>query len=186
MPYPFGAIDGPHAHGIAFSSPSSETPASLRTIFREIDRDILQTQDKKEFKAKFPTNNLGCWAKQGILLLNSCLTVRAGLPGSHKSLGWNWFLGSIIERLIPTASIFVTWGKEARDLLALTSFSRSYDPNKQLYLDAGHPATGAKGKDTFSGCNHFSKINRWLLSRNLEPIKWTTDVKKEEVSTSSS
>lgn len=160
-----------HAHGLAFSSLQKETPFSLQLIFREVDRDVVRTNNYEEFKQAFPTNNLTPWTKQGVLLLNTVLTVRAGEPNSHVLLGWEIFTKYCLELLYETTEpkVFVAWGAEAQKLM--NKVSSVVNPN-HLYLEAGHPAAAAHGKDRFSGCNHFSKTNRFLLDHNLSEINW--------------
>lgn len=176
-PYPFpDSKKNPHAHGLAFSSVSIETPASLRTILREVDRDVVKTDTKKQFNEAFVNNDLSLWAKQGVLLLNTALTVRAGDPGSHKEL-WQGLMKDVLKLLYESEErkVFVLWGKEARDIF-WTVFSDDPDrlrPMRHSILIAGHPATASKGRDLFSGCNHFSKINLQLERWGDKPIKWT-------------
>lgn len=143
-------------------------PASLRVILRELDRDLIRTRNKEEFQRYFPNSNLLPWAQQGVFLLNACLTVRAEAPNSHSKFGWQKFTGRAIELLMEKENIvFATWGKDAQTLL--TSFTKK---SSHLYLEAGHPASGSHGKDTYSGCSHFSRINQYLTTHNLEPINW--------------
>lgn len=169
-PYPFGN----HAHGLAFSSQQQDTPASLKVILREVDRDIVKTKTLEEFKKAFPTNDLTNWAKQGVLLLNTSLTVRAGEPLSHNHIEWNKFVTKVLQLLWLDKSpkVFVLWGKEAQNTLKNVITDET---NHHKILTAGHPATASKGKDKFSGCNHFSKINYWFWRQNLPEINWTTN-----------
>jgi len=168
-PYPFGN----HADGLAFSSREKETPFSLRMILREVDRDVVRTKDYSEFKAAFPTNNLSNWAKQGVLLLNTVLTVRAGEVGSHASIGWKEFTSSVIRYLHQqdNPTCFIGWGTEAQKLIHDVFTNAAYSYPHQGFV-AGHPASGAHGKDKFSGNRHFSKINDWLMKNNMEEINW--------------
>lgn len=166
-PYPFGN----HAHGLAFSSNQKDTPSSLRTIFKEIDRDLLHTQNYEEYSKAFPTNNLSGWAKQGVFLLNTHLTVRAEQANSHSKLGWDIFTKAVLELLCKDTNfkVFLIWGKEAMKQLV----SSDIPPFHHKILAAGHPASGAHGKDLFSGCGHFFMTNYLLTKNNLEPINWT-------------
>jgi uracil-DNA glycosylase len=166
-PYPFGN----HAHGLAFSSLQRETPASLRVIFREVDREIFKTYTHEEFKRIFPVNNLTAWAKQGVFLLNTTLTVRAEVPNSHNHLGWDKFTRKVLELLAadPRFKVFLVWGKDAGN--QLVGLENACDNHK--ILTTGHPASGSHGKDLFSGCGHFFMTNYLLKKNNLEPINWS-------------
>jgi len=165
-PYP-----NDHAHGLSFSSQKKETPPSLRVILREIDRSIWKTTTKEEYLQKVSSNNLTCWAKQGVLLLNSILTVRAGVPGSHDNIGWQKFTSKALETLWNDASpkVFVLWGHYAQ--LVFDSILK-IDERNHVVLVAGHPATAAHGNDLFSGNNHFLKINKFLGNIGQDQINW--------------
>ncbi len=168
-PYPFGN----HADGLAFSSKESETPYSLKMVFREIDRDVVKTKNYQEYKRAFPINDLYPWANQGVFLLNTVLTVRAGEVGSHAKLGWQQFTTNVLKKLHAddTPKVFLAWGSEAnKTLQAIWDIERPH----QGY-GAGHPASGAHGKDKFSGCSFASKTNIWLSKRGLEEINWRLD-----------
>lgn len=164
-PYPFGSNT---ADGLAFSTGNEETPASLRYILREVDRDVIKTTTYEEYKQAFPTNKLDTWAKQGVFLLNTSLTVRAGLPQSHNHLGWDEFIRTVLIKLSldDRPKVFVGWGSEAQKVLSYVN------TDKHLHLYSGHPASGTHGKDKFSGCNHFSKINYYFYRKGLPEINW--------------
>jgi uracil-DNA glycosylase len=169
-PYPFGY----HADGLAFSSSQEDTPASLRFILREVDRDVIKTTNQEEYKQAFPTNKLDSWAKQGVLLLNPSLTVQAGQPGSHDWIGWHQFTGKILQLILKksTPVVFTAWGKAAETAFQ-TACLKVDEPgfDHPVFL-SGHPASGAHGKDKFSGCNHFSKINYYFYRKGLPEINW--------------
>lgn len=172
-PYP-----SQHAHGLAFSSMQNDTPYSLQIILREVDRDIVRTKNYKEFKEAFPTNNLTKWVQQGVFLLNVNLTVRAGIPMSHNNLGWQEFTTKVLELIIAdtTPKVFVTLGSEAaKTLIPIVSRAVVDESNNHYILEVGHPASGAHGKDKYSGCNMFSKINRYFNLKNLPGINWRLD-----------
>lgn len=166
-PYPYGN----HADGIAFSSKQSITPASLQIILRELDRDLIKTIDYKQFKEAFPNNDLRPWLSEGVFPLNSCLTVRAGVPNSHQGLGWTRFTEKVLELLWENEKpkVFIAWGEEAKKILS--NITGKSEVN-HMVLEAGHPATAAHGKDLFSGCNHFSKVNRYFEKIGETPINW--------------
>lgn len=165
-PYPFGG----HADGLAFSSKESETPFSLKMVLREVDRDVVKTKNYQEFKRAFPTNDLSSWANQGVFLLNTVLTVRAGEVGSHGKLGWQQFTTHVLQLLYddPTPKVFLAWGSEAVKILAPLFEVRTVHEG----FIAGHPASGAHSKDKFSGCSFASKTNIWLTKRGIEEINW--------------
>jgi len=167
-PYPYGN----HAHGLAFSTLQKEIPFSLRMIYREVDRDVVRTSNQEEFLKAFPNGDLTPWAKKGIFLINTCLTVRSGTPTSHKGLGWEEFTNEVLRILWKddNPKVFMLWGKSAQDSL-LTALG-GIPEYKHMILEAGHPASGSHGVDKYSGCNHFSKANRWFQQNNLEPINW--------------
>lgn len=148
------------AHGLCFSVRKGvKKPPSLKNMFKELASDL---------NIKEPSH--GCltdWAKQGVLLLNTVLTVREGEPNSHKNLGWTIFTDKIIsllnEREEPV--IFVLWGKNAIDKLPLITNTQHY------VLTAPHPSPLSASRGYF-GCKHYSKINEILNSIGKEPIDW--------------
>ena len=148
------------AHGLCFSVQKGVIkPPSLKNMFKELESDL---------NIKAPSH--GCltdWAKQGILLLNTVLTVREGEPNSHKKLGWTMFTDRIIELLNDREEpvIFVLWGKNAIDKLPLITNSRHY------VLTAAHPSPLSASRG-FLGCKHYSKINEILKSMGKPPIDW--------------
>lgn len=147
------------AHGLSFSVPDGiQPPPSLINIFKEIEDDL---------GVKAPRNgNLERWAKQGVFLLNSVLTVRAGAPASHSKIGWTTFTDSVIKRLSDEKSglVFLLWGNFARSKKELI------DTKKHYVLEAAHPSPLARG--AFFGCKHFSRTNEILKSLGKDPIDW--------------
>ena len=148
------------AHGLCFSVPYGiQPPPSLVNIFKEIKNDI---------GAPVPNNgNLESWAKQGVLLLNALLTVRANQPASHRGIGWENFTDAVIRKVSEKKSgiVFLLWGKFAQDKAALI------DSSKHLILKAAHPSPFSANAGFF-GCRHFSKTNTYLISQNRSPINW--------------
>lgn len=149
------------AEGLSFSVPRGMAlPPSLQNIFKELKEDLgVQT----------PSH--GClldWAKQGVLLLNATLTVRAGEPKSHHGRGWEMFTDQVIqvlcERERPMA--FILWGKSAQD-----KCQRLLVSGRQLVLTAAHPSPFS-AHSGFFGCRHFSKVNHFLESCGMHPIDW--------------
>ncbi|MBL7897948.1 MAG: uracil-DNA glycosylase [Crocinitomicaceae bacterium] len=150
-----------HAHGLCFSVPSDvkPIPKSLINIFKEIQSDT---------GTPFPENgNLERWAKQGILLLNTSLTVKAGEPNSHKNFGWEKFTDAVIQAisLKTTGTVFLLWGSHAIQKSALI------DHKKHFILTSVHPSPLSAHRG-FLGCKHFSKTNEILISQNKTPILW--------------
>ena len=149
------------AHGLSFSVPDGvRPPPSLINIYKEIQNDI---------GIEMPLNygNLSSWAAQGVLLLNTSLTVRASEPNSHAKYGWELFTNSVIEKLSDEKAgiIFLLWGKFAQQKQELINETR------HTVLKAAHPSPFAADKGFF-GCKHFSKTNEILVSQNQQPINW--------------
>lgn len=147
------------AMGLSFSVPDGvPAPPSLLNIFKEISSDLGI--------AMSGSPNLEPWARQGVLLLNSILTVRAGQAASHRSLGWEQFTDAVIRYISDNCDgvVFMLWGNYAREKAALI------DPSKHLILQAAHPSPLARG--AFFGCRHFSKANNFLTFRGKTPIEW--------------
>lgn len=147
------------AMGLSFSVPDGvPAPPSLVNIFKEISSDLGIRMSGSP--------NLEPWARQGVLLLNSILTVRAGQAASHRSLGWETFTDAVIKYLSDNCDgiVFMLWGNFARTKAALI------DPEKHLILEAAHPSPLARG--AFFGCRHFSKANNFLTFKGKTPIEW--------------
>jgi len=149
------------AHGLCFSvQPGVPVPPSLENIFSEIRRDLGIAR---------PDN--GCllpWARQGVLLLNSVLSVERGLAGSHQGKGWEGFTDAIIERLNSEREglVFLLWGSYAQ------AKGKLIDGHRHLVLKAPHPSPLSVYRG-FAGCGHFSKANQWLRDHGQAPIDWT-------------
>lgn len=147
------------AMGLSFSVPDGvPAPPSLKNIFKEIESDLGIRMSGN--------TNLEPWARQGVLLLNSVLTVQAGLPTSHSRIGWQQFTDAVISYLSARRSglVFLLWGRFAQEKSALI------DPSRHHVLMAAHPSPLARG--AFFGCRHFSKTNQILESEGLKPIDW--------------
>ena len=148
------------AHGLCFSVPEGiKAPPSLQNIFKELNDDLA-----------LPIPSSGCllpWANQGVLLLNSILSVEKGLPGSHSSRGWEEFTDSIISKVDEReAVVFMLWGKYA------SQKGRNINTNKHLVLNSSHPSP-LSSHQGFFGSRHFSKCNRFLESKGFSPIDWS-------------
>ncbi len=148
------------ANGLAFSvNATVAIPPSLQNIFKEIRRDIG--------KLTLSDGDLTPWAKQGVLLLNSTLTVPQGQAGGHQSFGWEQFTDSIISLLSDDHEhiVFLFWGAFA------IAKRRLIDETKHLVLTAPHPSPLSAYRG-FIGCGHFSQTNNFLHSHGLTPIIW--------------
>lgn len=147
------------AMGLSFSVPDGvQAPPSLKNIFKEIESDLGIRMSGKP--------NLEGWARQGVLLLNAVLTVRASEPTSHSSIGWQRFTDAVIRKISDECEgvVFLLWGNYARAKRELIDSSRHY------VLEAAHPSPLARG--AFFGCRHFSKTNELLAKQNKTPINW--------------
>ncbi|PIQ92500.1 MAG: uracil-DNA glycosylase [Parcubacteria group bacterium CG11_big_fil_rev_8_21_14_0_20_39_22] len=148
------------AHGLCFSVPEKiRIPPSLKNIYKEIVDDI---------GGDIPSyGNLEFWAKQGVLLLNATLTVRANSAGSHQGNGWEIFTDAVIKEISERKEnvVFILWGNYARKKKDLI------DETKHLILEAPHPSPFS-AYTGFFGCKHFSKTNDFLKKSGKEPIKW--------------
>ncbi|CBH21206.1 uracil-DNA-glycosylase [Acetoanaerobium sticklandii] len=152
---------GPNqAHGLAFSvSIGVPIPPSLLNIYKELERDI---------NFRIPNHGyLVDWSKQGVLLLNTALTVRAGMANSHRGKGWEVFTDQVIRLLSlrEKPMVFLLWGKNAAEKEALI------DTSKHLVLKAPHPSPLSAHRG-FLGCGHFSKANKFLIKNSIAPINW--------------
>ena len=149
------------AHGLSFSVPNGITPPpSLVNIFKEIESDL-------KVKISKINGNLESWTKQGVLLLNAILTVRANSPASHRNLGWEKLTDAVIKTLSDKKEniVFLLWGKFAQEK------ENFIDANKHLILKAPHPSPFSANSGFF-GCKHFSKTNEYLIKTGQEPIEW--------------
>ena len=147
------------AHGLSFSVQEGvHQPPSLQNIFKELRNDLGIPLPN--------TGNLELWAQRGVFLLNSVLTVRAGLPASHSKIGWSLFTDRVISILSEKREgvVFMLWGNYARSKRELI------DHNKHLVLEAAHPSPLARG--AFFGCRHFSKANEYLIAKGKDPVNW--------------
>ena len=148
------------AEGMSFSVPEGiKIPPSLRNIYKELESDLnINTPEH---------GHLAAWAKQGVLLLNSVLTVEKNSPASHANQGWEVFTDTVIKLLSDKKQhlVFLLWGAYAGKKVQLIN------PEKHLILTAPHPSPFSVHRGFF-GCRHFSKTNDYLLSNNQRPIKW--------------
>lgn len=149
------------AHGLSFSVQQGvAVPPSLQNIFKELHRDL-----------NLPIPAHGClehWAQQGVLLLNTALTVEAGQAGSHAKAGWHRFTDRVIEVINEQCEyvVFMLWGAHARSKTALL------DPKKHLILTSAHPSPLSAYRG-FLGCGHFSRCNQFLQQMGRPAIDWS-------------
>lgn len=147
------------AMGLSFSVPEGvAAPPSLKNIFKEIESDLGIRMSG--------STDLTPWARQGVLLLNSVLTVRAGAAASHSGLGWQEFTDAVIRIISETQNgvVFLLWGNYAKTKAPLIDISRHH------ILAAAHPSPLARG--AFFGCRHFSRANEILEYEGKSPIDW--------------
>ena len=148
------------AHGLCFSVQDGiEPPPSLVNIFKELHNDVGCSIPK--------SGNLTKWAKEGVFLLNTALTVRAHRANSHKDCGWTWFTDNVIKILSDRREnlVFILWGGNARSKKPLI------DRSKHLVLECAHPSP-LSAYNGFFGCRHFSKTNEYLAAHGKTPIDW--------------
>ena len=149
------------AHGYCFSVPNGvNPPPSLINIFKELEDDL---------NINIPDNgDLTRWSKQGVLLLNSTLTVRENLAGSHQNKGWEIFTDKIIEIISSKRNnmVFLLWGSYAK------SKAKLIDNANHLILTSGHPSPLSANRGYWFGNKHFSKTNSYLKSNGLDEILW--------------
>ncbi len=148
------------AHGLAFSVPdNTKIPPSLQNIYKEI---------KQSCNIEVPkSGNLERWAHQGVLLLNSILTVEKNKPKSNQEIGWEKFTDTVVQKISDEKEnvIFLLWGSYAQEK------GKNIDTSKHLILTAPHPSPLSAYRG-FLGCNHFIKTNIYLKKHSLKEIKW--------------
>ncbi len=183
------------AQGLAFSVPDGlPRPPSLRNIFLQIDHEYpsvrqgagdghvpgyrvepskigSHAQGRLDLGPAAPGNDLTSWVKQGVLLLNTCLTVEDGKPASHARAGWEHITDALITRVARDASpkVFMLWGAHAQAKRALITPDSGH-----LVLMANHPSplSARRPPIPFLGCGHFESANAWLKQQNLASIRW--------------
>ena len=160
------------AHGLAFSVPDGVVrPPSLRNILSEIDREYPDDPTQWILRPNASQNDLTRWAQQGVLLLNTSLTVEDGLPGSHAGKGWETVTDSVIQSVAQDQQpkVFMLWGAHAQAKKNMLEHHPQH-----LILTCNHPSplSARRGATPFIGCNHFKAANAWLLQRNLQVIDW--------------
>ena len=154
------------AHGLSFSVEDDiSIPPSLQNIYKELNTDV---------GCYIPNNgNLTKWAKQGILMLNSVLTVEKNKPNSHKNRGWEMVTTKIVELLNQREDpvIFLLWGTNAKNI------GKNINKERHYILTAIHPSPMSANQGGWFGCKHFSKTNEILVNLKKEPIDWQIENK---------
>jgi uracil-DNA glycosylase len=149
------------AHGLSFSVPKGiSTPPSLINIYKELKEDL---------NIPIPEHgNLESWAKQGVLLLNATLTVRAHEAGSHQNKGWEIFTDEVIKKLSSEKEgiVFLLWGGYAKKK------SKLINSAKHHILTSGHPSPLSANRGYWFNNKHFSETNKILVKQNMSPVKW--------------
>jgi uracil-DNA glycosylase len=146
-----------HADGFAFSvAPGVAPPRSLANVFAEMQNDL---------GCRPPDGDLTDWARQGVLLLNTSLTVPVGRAGGHGALGWRRLAGEVLARVSARPTAFVLWGRHAQTL------RRYVRPGPHLFVESAHPSPLSARKGFF-GSRPFSRVNEWLADRGEVPIDW--------------
>ena len=148
------------AHGLCFSVQDGvPKPPSLENMLKELCDDLGYLPA--------PSGNLTKWAKEGVLLMNTSLTVRAHQANSHANCGWSWFTDAVISLLSERKEhlVFLLWGGNARRKKTLI------DEKKHLILECAHPSP-LSAYNGFFGCRHFSKTNAYLTAHGIAPIDW--------------
>lgn len=149
------------AHGLCFSVKRGVMPPpSLQNIFKEMQNDV---------NFRIPNNGeLTDWTKQGVLMLNAVLTVRAGQANSHRGMGWEQLTDAVIRKLNEREKpiVFMLWGRNAKEKQKLITNSH------HLVLTAAHPSP-LSAYNGFFGCRHFSRANEFLVQTGQEPIDWS-------------
>ena len=146
-----------HANGLAFSvCPGTPLPRSLANIYRELEKDVGHAP---------PDGDLGGWAEQGVLLLNTALSTPPGRAGGHANLGWRILTEQVLERLSGRPRAVILWGNHAR------SFAPHLGEAPHLIVESAHPSP-LSARRGFFGSRPFSRVNAWLVARGEAPIDW--------------
>ena len=149
------------ANGLCFSIDDGvEKPPSLKNIFKELNTSFTKNERTN--------SDLSDWSNQGVLLLNSILSVRRKFPGSHRHIGWEEFTENVIKIISKEKVnlVFMLWGNYAKNK------EKFIHDNNHLVLKSGHPSPLSANKGFWFGNNHFKKCNDFLKANNLETIKW--------------
>ena len=149
------------ANGLAFSvNPHMKIPRSLRNIFKEVEHDCGESQ--------LSAGDLYAWANQGVLLLNTVLTVKGGTAGSHRKRGWETFTNAVLTQIntFKNHVVFMLWGGDAKKK------KKRITAPQHLILEANHPSPLSANRGGWFGCKHFSSANAFLKKRGIAPVRW--------------
>ena len=160
------------AQGLAFSVPDGlKRPPSLRNILQEVEREYPTDHAELVLASNLLKNDLSPWVQQGVLLLNTCLTVEDGQPASHARAGWEIVTDALMTEVArdPSPKVFMLWGAHAQAKRALITGQGDH-----LILMANHPSplSARRPPAPFVGCDHFRLANAWLVQHNLQVIDW--------------
>jgi uracil-DNA glycosylase len=160
--------------GLAFSvAPGVTPPPSLRNIFKELQQEGLRSAQTNTKGSLTP------WAQQGVLLLNTCLTVEEGLPASHAKKGWEALTDAILAQIAQTAPIcaFMLWGAHAQAKAPMVKQQAEAHGRNILLLQANHPSPLSANRPPapFMGCGHFQAANDFLIRHGAQPIRWSNE-----------
>jgi uracil-DNA glycosylase len=160
------------AQGLAFSVPDGfKRPPSLRNILLEIEREYPTDHSELVLASNLLKNDLSQWVDQGVLLLNTCLTVEDGQPASHARTGWETVTDALISEVAndPSPKVFMLWGAHAQAKRSLIAGQGDH-----LILMANHPSplSARRPPTPFMGCDHFRLTNDWLAQHKLQVIDW--------------
>lgn len=163
------------AHGLAFSVPQGvRVPPSLRNIFQEVARAEEAMPTAAPGRVEKPSGDLHPWARQGVLLLNTCLTVESGLPGSHANRGWEALTDQIVKAVLGRGQpvVWMLWGAHAQAKRPL--IAASLQAGAGLVLCANHPSplSARRPPVPFVGCDHFRQANIFLRAQGVAPVRW--------------
>jgi uracil-DNA glycosylase len=160
------------AQGLAFSVPDGfKRPPSLRNILQEIEREYPTDHSALVLTSNLLKNDLSRWVDQGVLLLNTCLTVEDGQPASHARTGWETVTDALMTEVArdPSPKVFMLWGAHAQAKHPLIA-----SQGEHLILTANHPSplSAHRPPVPFVGCNHFHLANEWLIQHKCQVIDW--------------
>jgi uracil-DNA glycosylase len=160
------------AQGLAFSVPDGfKRPPSLRNIVQEIEREYPTDDSELVLTSNLLKNDLSRWVQQGVLLLNTCLTVEDGQPASHARMGWETVTDAVITEVArdPSPKVFMLWGAHAQ-----AKHAHIANQGEHLILMSNHPSplSARRPPVPFIGCNHFHLANEWLIQHKRQVIDW--------------
>lgn len=161
------------AHGLAFSvkDPRTRVPPSLVNIFKALQHDYPAFRPPSH-------GDLSAWAREGVLLLNTCLTVQAHRANSHAKHGWEQFTAAVVRELVRFSEragqglVLVAWGRPAQQLVAQLGFDKPAESDSRLYLHGAHPSPLSAARGGFFTAGHFRRCNDWLRAHGRGEITW--------------